>query len=156
MTVFWCDRDQDIISRLDLAARKLKEKRAAQLQDNKESDTGLQDTSSLDKSCSLCDEPLGHHVLQCTREDLQDTLKEVVHSTPVEPMAGPPKIVHPFPAISPETLLPPLPEIPANFSVKLNPVAKMRTGPPSREAQMLTAMTTLPRVVPEKLSPEEI
>ena len=38
---FWCDRDQDI-NRLDLAARKLKEKRAAQLQDNKEDDTATQ------------------------------------------------------------------------------------------------------------------
>ena len=35
-------------------------------------------------------------------------------------------------------------------------VAKMCTGPPSKEAQMLTAMTTQPRVVLKKLSPEEI
>ena len=97
---FWCDRDQDTINRLDLAARKLKEKRAAQLQDNKEDDTATHDTSNLGRSCSLCHEPLGHHVLQCTRENLQDTLKEAVHSTPVEPLTGPPKIVHPFSVIS--------------------------------------------------------
>ena len=113
----------------------------------------MQDTSNLGRSCSLCNEPLGHHILQCTREDLQDTLKEVIHNTLVEPLAGPPKIVHPFPAISPQALLPPPLGIPANFSVKLNPVAKMCTGPPSKEAQMLTAMTTLPRVVLKKLSP---
>ena len=108
---FWCDRDQDIINRLDLAARKLKEKRAAQLQDNKEDDTATHDTSNLGRSCSLCDEPLGHHVLQCTRENLKDTLKEAIQSTPAEPLTGPPKIVHPFPVISPQALLPPPPGI---------------------------------------------
>ena len=78
------------------------------------------------------------------------------HSTPVEPLTGPPKIVHPFPEISPQTLLPPPLGIPANFSVKLNSVAKMHTGPPSKETQMMTTMTTQPRVVLKKLSPEEI
>ena len=95
-------------------------------------------------------------MLQCTRQNLQDTLKEAIHSTLVEPLMGPLKIVHPFPAISPQALLPPPPGILANFSVKLNSVAKMHTGPPSKEAQMLTAMTTQPRVVLKKLSPEEI
>ena len=153
---FWHDRDQDIINRLDQAAKRLKEKRAAQLQDNKEDDTAIPATSNLERSCSLCDEPIGHHVLQCTKETLQDTLKDVTHSTPVEPLTGPPKIVHPFPEIIPQTLLPPPPGIPANFSVKLNSVAKMCTGPPSKEAQMLTTMTTQPRVVLNKLSPEGI
>ena len=59
--------------------------------------------------------PLGHHVLQCTMETLQDMLKDVTHSTPVEPLTGPPKIVHPFPEISPQTLLPPPPGIPAQL-----------------------------------------
>ena len=142
---FWHNRDQDIINRLDQAARRLKEKRAAQSQDNQEDDTAIPATSNPERSCSLCDEPLGHHVLQCTKETLQDTLKEVIHSAPVEPMTGPPRIVHPFPEISPQTFLPPPPGILSNFSVKLNPVAKMRTGPPSKEAQMLTTMTTQPR-----------
>ena len=153
---FWHNRDRDIINRLDQAARKLKEKREAQLQDSKEDDITVQDTPNLDRSCSLCDEPLGHHVLQCTKETLQDTLKEVIHSAPVEPITGPPKIVHPFPEISPQALLHPPPGIPANFSVKLNLVAKMCMGPPSKEAQMLTIMTTQPRVMLKKLSPEEI
>ena len=112
---FWHDRDQDIISRLDQAARRLKEKRAAQFQDSKEDDTAIPATSNLERSCSLCNEPLGHHVLQCTKETLQDTLKEVTHSTPVEPLTGPPKIIHPSPKISPEALLPPPPGILANF-----------------------------------------
>ena len=133
---FWCDRDQDIIDRLDQAAKRLKEKRAAQLQDNQEDDTAVPVTSSLEKSCSLCYEPIGHHVLHCSKETLQDTLKDVINSTPVEPLTGPPKIVHPFPEIGPQTLLPPPPGILANFSVKLNSVAKMCTGPPPKETHM--------------------
>ena len=66
-------------------------------------------TPNLEKNCSLCNEPIGHHVLQCSKETLQDTLKEVISSTPVEPLTGPPKIVHPFPDIGPQTLLPPSP-----------------------------------------------
>ena len=100
-------------------------------------------TSNLEKSCSLCDEPIGHHVLQCTKETLQDTLKEVIHSIPVEPLTGPPKVVHPLSEISQQAWLP-------------NSVAKMHTGPQSKEAQMLTAMATQPKVVLKKLSPEEI
>ena len=153
---FWYDRDQDIINRLDQAARRLKEKRAAELQDNQEDDTAIPATYNLERSCSLCDEPLGHHILQCTKETLQDTLKEVIHSIPVEPLTGPPKVTDPLPQVSPQALLSPPPGIPANFSMKLNSVAKMCTGPPSKEAQMLTAMTTQPKVVLKKLSPEEI
>ena len=126
---FWHDRDQDIINRLDQAARRLKEKRAAQLQDNKKDDTAIPATSNPETSCPLCDEPLGHHVLQCTKETLQDTLKEVIHSIPVEPLTGPPKVIHPLPQVSPQALPPPPPGITANFSVKLNSVAKMHTGP---------------------------
>ena len=148
--------DQGILARLDQAARKLKEKRAAQLQDNQEDDTAMPVTPNLEKSCSLCNEPIGHHVLQCSKETLQDTLKEVIHSTPVEPLIGPPKIVHPFPEVGPQTLLPPPPGILANFSVKLNSIAKMHTGPPPKEAQMLTTLTTQPKVMLKRMSPEEI
>ena len=111
---------------------------------------------NLKKSCSLCDEPIGHHVLECTKETLEDTLKEVIHSTPVEPLMGPPKIVHPFHEIGSQTLLPPPPGVPANFSVKLNSIAKMHTGPPPKEAHVLTALTTLPKVMIKRMSPEEI
>ena len=153
---FWYDSNQDISARLDQAARKLKEKRAAQLQDNQEDDTAMPVTPNLEKSCSFCNEPIGHDVLQCFKETLQDTLKEVIHSTPVEPLIGPPKIVHPFPEAGPQTLLPPPPGILANFSVKLNSIAKMHTGPPPKEAQMLTALTTQPKVMLKRMSPEEI
>ena len=153
---FWHDKDQDILARLDQAARKLKEKRAAQLQDNKEDDTAVPVTSNLEKSCSLCDEPIGHHVLQYSKETLQDTLKEVIHSTPVGPLTGPPKVVHPFPEIGPQTLLPPPPGILANFSVKLNSITKMHTSPPPKKAHILTTLTTQPKVMLKRMSSEEI
>ena len=153
---FWCDRDQDIIDRLDQAAKRLKEKRAAQLQDNKEDDTAAPATSNLKRSCSLCDEPLGHHVLQCTKETLQDTLKEVIYSIPVEPLTGPPKVIHPLPQVSPQALLPPLPRNSSQLLHEVELSCQDAHRPPSKEAQMMTTMTTQPRVVLKKLSPEEI
>ena len=38
---FWYNSNQDILARLDQAARKLKDKRAAQLQDSQEDDTAM-------------------------------------------------------------------------------------------------------------------
>ena len=152
---FWYNSDLDILARLDQASKKLKERQSAQLQDNQEDDNAMPATSNLEKSHSLGDEPMGHHVLECSKETLQDTLKEVI-CTPVEPLTGPPKIVHPFPEVSPQTLLPPPPGILANFSVKLKSIAKMHTGPPPKAAQMLTALTTQPKVTIKRMSPEEI
>ena len=100
---FWYNHDQDILARLDRAAKELKERRNAQLQDNQEDDIAVPATPNLVKSYSLSYEPIGHHVLECSKETLQDTLKEVIHSTPVEPLTGPPKIVHLFPKVSPQT-----------------------------------------------------
>ena len=65
---FWYNSNQDILARLDQAARKLKEKRAAQLQDSQQDDTAMPVTPNLEKNCSLSDEPLGHQVLQCSKE----------------------------------------------------------------------------------------
>ena len=103
---FWYNSEQDILAMLDQAAKKLKERRDAQIQDNQEDDNAMPATPNLVKSYSLSDEPTGHHVLQCSKETQQDTLKEVIHSTPVEPLTGPPKIVHPFPEVSPQTCCP--------------------------------------------------
>ena len=50
----------------------------------------------------------------------------------------------------------PPPGILANFSVKLNSIAKMHTGPPPKAAQILTALTTQPKVIIKRMSPEEI
>ena len=153
---FWYNSNQSILARLDQAAKKLKERRNAQLQDNQEDDNAMPATPNLEKSYSLSDEPIGHHVLECSKETLQDTLKEVIHSTPVEPLMGPPRIVHTFPEIGPQTLPPPPSGIPANFSVKLNSIAKMHTGPAPKEANILTTLTTQPKVMLKRMSPEEI
>ena len=85
---FWCDRDQDILARLDQASEKLKERRSAQPQDNQEDDNAIPATPNIEKSHSFGDEPIGHHVLGSSKETLQDTLREVIHSTPVEPLTG--------------------------------------------------------------------
>ena len=56
--------------------------------------------------------------IQCSKETLQDTLQDVINRTPVEPLTGPPKIVHPFPEVGPQTLLPPPPGIPGQLLSK--------------------------------------
>ena len=146
---FWQKSDEDILSRLDAAARELKDRRTARKQDGNDSrDTGPTATTTY---CGMCDEPLGHHVLQCTRENIQDTLKAKLQQTPIEPLTGPPKVIHPFPTRTAEIMPPPPPGIPAKFPIKLNSVAKMRTGPSSKEMQMLAAITTQPKVIIKEL-----
>ena len=49
---FWYNRDQDIFARLDQAAKKLKERRNAQLQDNQEDDNAVPATPNLEKTPS--------------------------------------------------------------------------------------------------------
>ena len=61
---------------------------------------------------------------------------------PVEPMTSPPDIIHPTPSTSSSQS----PDVPANFSTKLNKVAKMRTGPICYKAKLVSALTTRPRV----------
>ena len=62
---------------------------------------------------------------------------------PVEPMTSPPDIVHPIPSTSSKMS----PDVPANFSTKLNKVAKMRTGPICYKAKLVNELTTRPRVI---------
>ena len=72
---FWYNSNQGILARLDQASKKLKERGNAQLQDNQEDDNAMPATPNLAKSYSLGHEPMGHHVLECFKETLQDTLK---------------------------------------------------------------------------------
>ena len=65
-------------------------------------------------------------------------------------------MVHPFPGTKPQKIADATPISPSQFTVKLNKVAKMKTGPPHNEAKMLAAMTTQPQVMIQKLSSEEI
>ena len=71
---------------------------------------------------------------------------------PVEPMTSPPDIVYPFPS----TPSPKSPDVPANFSTKLNRVAKMRTGPMYYKAKLVNALTTRPRVILHRLPIQDI
>ena len=71
---------------------------------------------------------------------------------PVKPMTNPPDIVHPIPS----TPSPKSPDVPANFSTKLNKVAKMRTGPICYKAKLVNALTTRPRVILQRLPVQDI
>ena len=82
--------------------------------------------------------------------------EEIIHEVPVEPLTDLLKIMHPLAAIRPQNLLMSPPSVPAKFTVKLNKVARMKTGPTSDEAKMVAVMTTQPQVMIRKLSPEEI
>ena len=82
----------------------------------------------------------------------QKHLEERPLNFPVEPMTCPPDIVHPIPSSS----LQMPPDVPANFSTKLNKVAKMRTGPICYKAKLVDAMTTRPRVILQRLPIKDI
>ena len=58
--------------------------------------------------------------------------KNILVTIPLEPMTSPPAIIHPIPA----TLSSQPTDVPANFSTKLNRVAKMRTGPICYKSQV--------------------
>ena len=94
--------------------------------------------------------------MKCSKDTLQKDLTEALHEVPVEPLKSPPKVVHPFPGDSTQFQLMPPPIVPVNFAVRLNKVAKMKTGPPSPKTKVLAAITTTPHVTICKLSPEEI
>ena len=55
-----------------------------------------------------------------------------------------------------DIMVPPPLEIPANFSIKLKSVAKMRTGPPPQKAKMLVDLVTQPRLTIKKITPKEV
>ena len=63
-------------------------------------------------------------------------------------MVRPPQIVNPIPISSLQMTHP---DVPANFTIRLNKVAKMKTGPVSYKAKLVGAMTTRPRVILQRL-----
>ena len=144
---FWHQNDSDILNRLNEAAKKLKDRHAEMKQDIIEGAHQQEDQVTPSDKCVTCNCPIGQHLLECSKNTLQHELEEIIHEVPVEPLTGPPKIVHPFPVTRPQTLLMPPPSVPANFTVKLNKVAKMKTGPTSNETKMVAAMTTQPQVM---------
>ena len=97
--------------------------------------------------------------MESTQNDLWDNLKDAISSVPVEPMTpqiGPPKVIPPMPYSKHNIVVPPPLGIPANFSIKLKSVAKMRTGPPPQKTKMLVDLVTQPKLLIKKLTPDEI
>ena len=134
----------DILSRLDAASENLKDKRgSAQKEAHDESSPNEQDRFDADDPHPS--KPESPSLLMSTQNDLRDSLKDAISSIPVEPMTpqtGPPKVIPAMPYSEHDIMvLPPL-EIPANFSIKLKSVVKMRTGPPLQKAKMLVNLVT--------------
>ena len=65
----------------------------------------------------------------------------------VEPLQGPPKKAPPL------FFTDATPSVPANFSVSLDRLARMKIGPTSNEAKLIAAMTNQLQVKLQKLSP---
>ena len=110
---FWCKNDSDILNRLNEAAKKLKDRCAEIKKDAINETSQKEDQVSPSDKCFTCHHPVGHHLLKCSENSLQHDLKEIVHKVSVEPLTGLSKIVHPFPAKRPLTLLIPPPSVPA-------------------------------------------
>ena len=155
---FWKDNDSDILSRLDVASEKLKDKRSsAQKEAPDESSPNKQD--GLDAEDSHPSRPESPSLLISTRNDLRDNLKDAISNVPVEPMTpqtGPPKVIPHMPYSEHDIMVPPPLEIPANFSIKLKSVVKMRTEPPPQKAKMLVDLVTQPKLTIKKMTPKEV
>ena len=134
---FWKDNDSDILSRLDAVSEKLKEKRgSAQEEAHDESSPNEQDGLDVEDPHPSNPESPSSQLLKSTQNDLRDNLKDAISSVPVEPMTpqtGPPKVKPPMPYSKHDVMVPPPLEIPANFSIKLKSVVKMRRDPRHRK-----------------------
>ena len=153
---FWNTQERDVFIRLNEVAKKLEDSQPEAKKDAALQNSQVEDQVSPSDECVSCHQPVGHHLLKCSRDTLQQDLTEAVHEIPVEPLKAPPKVVHPFPGDSTKFQLMPPPIVPVKFAVRLNKVAKMKTGPPSTKTKMLAAITATPHVTIHKLSPEEI
>ena len=106
---FWNTTNRDIFMRLNEAAKKLEDS-----QPEMKKDAGLQNSQAKDQvstsdECVTCHQPVGHHLLKCNKDTLQQDLTEALHEVPVEPLKAPPKAVHPFPGDRTQfQLIPPL------------------------------------------------
>ena len=140
---------------LDMAAQKLKEWQKTEVQEDPAEEssenpqaaesgyTHKEDLICLDQATQV---PTG------SKDSLTQKYLDRPLTFPVEPMTCPPDIVHPIPSSS----LQMPPDVPANFSTKLNKVAKMRTGPICYKAKLVDAMTTRPRVILQRLPIQDI
>ena len=150
---FWNNKDRDIFMRLNEAAKKLED---SQSEGCCPPNSQVKDQVSPSDECLTCHQSVGQHLLNCNKDTLQQDLTEALHEVPVEPLKAPPKVVHPFPGGRTQFQLMPPSIVPANFAVRLNRVAKMKTGPATTKTEMLAAISTNPQMTIHKLSPEEI
>ena len=144
-------REANIYLRLSIAAQKLKEWQKTDVQENpsenpqaaESSITQKEDLIYLDQATQV---PTGDKDTSAQKH------LDTPMTFPVEPMTCPPDIVHPIPSTSSQ--MPP--DVPANFSTKLNKVAEMRTCPICYKAKLANAMTTRPRVILQRLPIQDI
>ena len=90
---FWKDNDSDILSRLDAASEKLKDK-GGSAQEEAHEEPSPKEKDGLDKEDPHPSNPESPSLLKSTRNDLRDNLKDAISSIPVEPMTpqtGPPQ-----------------------------------------------------------------
>ena len=114
---FWRDNDSDILSRLDAASEKLKEKRSS-AQKGAPDESSPNEQDGLDAEDSHPSKPESLSLLMSTQNDLRDNLKDALSSIPVEPMTpqtGPPKVIPPMPYSEHDIMVHPPLEITGQF-----------------------------------------
>ena len=140
-----------------MASEELKAKRRNNQKETPEESTP-EEQNKIDMEDPHSDRPESSSIQTSTQDDLRDNLKDTMSNVPVEPMTpqtGPPKVIPPTPYSEHDLVTPP-PQILTNFRIKLKLVAKMRTGPPPQKAKMLVDLVTGPKLIIQKLTPEEI
>ena len=97
---FWNTKERDIFIRLNEAAKKLEDSQPEVKKDAALQNSQAKDQVSPSDECVTCHQPVGQHLLKCSKDTLQQDLTEALHEIPVEPLKAPPKVVHPFPGDS--------------------------------------------------------
>ena len=154
---FWKNSDMDILSRLDVASEELKAKRRNNQKETPE-ESIPEEWNKIDIEDPHPDRPVSPTIQMSTRDELRDNLKDTMSKVPMEPVTpqtGPPKVIPPTP-YSEHNLIASPPQILTNFRIKLKSVVKMRTGPPPQKAKMLVDLVTGPKLIIQKLTPEEV
>ena len=75
---FWHKNDSDILNRLNEAAKKLKDRQAEMKKDAINQTSQTEDQVSPSDECFTCHHPVGHHLLKCGKDTLQQDLKETL------------------------------------------------------------------------------
>ena len=149
-------RESNILLRLNMVAQKLREWQKAEGKEvspeESPEDPQAKDSGSTHKEDLICLDKAAQVPDGSKDSSPQKHLEERPLTFPVEPMTCPPDIVHPIPSSS----LQMPPDVPANFSTKLNKVARMKTGPICYKAKLVNAMTTRPTVILQRLPTQDI